>query len=357
MNSSLRSLWQLYLMHVREFFRDPEIILWSVILPVAMSWVLGIAFVQKQVTTRQIAVVGNVNQSQELREVINEIENRNISRPKKSNDNSVFRFSFVQEEEALSLLRKGKIVLYIHLAQNGSLKFHLDPANETSYLAYLILTRRLSSERVEMELKKVSTKGNRYIDFLIPGLLALGIMNSCLWGIGYVLIEYRMKRLMRRMIATPLKKWALLASFFLSRLTINIVEAVLLIAFGFFYFGFSLQGHLSALVALFLAGNIAFAGLAFLLASRAENTRTGNGIINTFSIPLMLASGVFFSYANFPDFLQPLLQYSPLAMLAEGFRSVFNHLGAWTEIMPALTVLTGFGVFCFSLSLKVFRWH
>jgi len=355
--ASLRSLAQLYLMHVREFFRDPEIILWSVILPVAMSWVLGVAFVQKNVTTRQIAVVGDINKSEELREVINEIENRNISRPKKTNDNSVFRFKFVGEDEALSLLRRGKIVLYIQLGAHGSLKFHLDPANETSYLAYLILTRRLSQERVEMELKKVATKGNRYIDFLIPGLIALGIMNSCLWGIGYVLIEYRMKKLMRRMIATPLKKWTLLMSFFLSRMTINIVEAALLVLFGFFYFGFSVQGSWGALFSLFFAGNIAFAGLAFLLASRASNTRTGNGVINTFSIPLMLASGIFFSYANFPEFLQPLLAVSPLALLAEGLRSVFNHAGTWSEISLALGVLSGFGIFCFSISLKVFRWY
>ena len=96
----VRSLWQLYLMHLREFFRDWEIILWSVLLPVAMSWVLGVAFVQRKVTTRQIAVVGDIQKSSELREVINEIENRNISRPKKSNDHSVFKFSFVDQEKA-----------------------------------------------------------------------------------------------------------------------------------------------------------------------------------------------------------------------------------------------------------------
>jgi hypothetical protein len=145
-----RSLWQLYLMHLREFFRDWEIILWSVLLPVAMSWVLGIAFVERKVTTRHVAVVGDVQKSDELREVINEIENRNISRPKNSSDHSVFKFIFVNQQEALKLLRKGKIALYIELSGTGTLHFHLDPANETSYLAYLILSRRLSNEKVEL---------------------------------------------------------------------------------------------------------------------------------------------------------------------------------------------------------------
>lgn len=353
----VRSLWQLYLMHLREFFRDWEIILWSVLLPVAMSWVLGVAFVQRKVTTRQIAVVGDIQKSSELREVINEIENRNISRPKKSNDHSVFKFAFVDQEKAERMLRKGKIVLFIQLSQSGTLHFHLDPANETSYLAYLILSRRLSQEKVALQLNPITTHGNRYIDFLIPGLMALGIMNSCLWGIGYILIEYRMKKLMRRMIATPVKKAAILMSFFLSRMTINLVEVLLLFVFGYFYFGFTLQGSALSVASLFVSGNVAFAGLALLLSSRAENTRTGNGIINVVSIPLMLASGIFFSYANFPEAIQPLLQYSPLAMLADAMRTVFNTTGEFSEIALPLVVLNVFGVFCFSLSLKIFRWH
>jgi len=353
----LRSLWQLFLMHLREFFRDPEMILWSVLLPMAMSLVLGMAFVERKVTTRQIAVVGDVQRSDELREVINEIENRNISRPKKSNDQSVFKFSFVAEDKALELLRKGKIVLYIQLSASGALHFHLDPANETSYLSYLILSRRLSQEKVELQMTPVTTHGNRYIDFLLPGLMALGIMNSCLWGIGYVLIEYRMKKLMRRMIATPVKRGVILLSFFLSRTVINLVEIGLLFAFGYFYFGFILQGSVAQIILLFISGNIAFAGLAFLLASRADNTRTGNGIINIFSVPFMLASGIFFSYANFPEMIQPLLQYSPLALLADSLRNVFNSGATFGEIALPLTLLNAFGIFCFSLSLKIFRWH
>lgn len=357
MMTNLRSLGQLYLMHLREFFRDWEIILWSVVLPLAMSWVLGVAFVQKKVTTRQVAVVGNLSESPELREVINEIENRNISRPRKSNDHSIFRFTLADRDNALKLLRKGKIVLFIELAADDTIRFHLDPANETSYLSYLILSRRLSQEKIEMQLAPVTTQGSRYIDFLLPGLIALGIMNSCLWGIGYVLIEYRMKKLMRRMIATPVSRAVILASFFLSRMTINFVEALLLFLFGFFYFGFRLQGDFASLLLLFLSGNVAFAGLAFLLASRAENTRTGNGVINVVSIPLMLASGIFFSYANFPEAIWPLLQYSPLALLADALRTIFNAPGEWHEILIPVAILNAFGVFCFSISLKIFRWH
>jgi len=237
------------------------------------------------------------------------------------------------------------------------LRFNLDPANDTSYLAYLILSRRLSQEKVELELSAITTHGNRYIDFLVPGLMALGIMNSCLWGIGYVLIEYRMKKLMRRMIATPVKKAAILVSFFTSRIVINLVEVMLLFAFGSLYFGFTLQGAWLNFALLFVSGNIAFAGLAFLLASRAENTRTGNGIINAFSVPLMLASGIFFSYANFPEVIQPVLQYSPLAVLADALRNVFNAGAGISEILLPVALLNAFGFFCFSMSLKIFRWH
>ena len=140
-------------------------------------------------------------------------------------------------------------------------------------------------------------------------------------------------------------------------MTINLVETLLLFGFGYFYFGFILQGSLAQILLLFISGNVAFAGLAFLLASRAENTRTGNGIINVFSVPLMLASGIFFSYANFPEAIQPVLQYSPLALLADAMRTVFNTGGDFSEIFLPVAVLNIFGVFCFSVSLKVFRWH
>lgn len=353
----ISALWQLLLMHTREFFRDWEVILWSVLLPVALSWVLGVAFVERKTSVRQIAVAGDMHRSAALREVINEIENRNISRPQRSNDNSIFRFIFTDYNNALKLLRKGKVVLIIEVSEEPTVRFHLDPANDTSFLSYLILSRRLSREKTRQQLIPVTTHGNRYIDFLIPGLLALGIMNSCLWGIGYMLIEYRMKKLMRRFVATPVPRWIILASFFLSRMAISLLEAVLLYAFAHFYFGFTLQGDGLQLAVLFISGNVAFAGLAFLLAARAENTRTGNGIINAFSIPLMLTSGIFFSYSNFPEFIQPFLRYLPLAQLADALRTVFNAPGTWQEIAPAIAQLNAFGMFCFSISLRIFRWY
>jgi len=351
-----RSTFKLYLMHLREFIRDPEIILWSVILPIAMSWVLGIAFVENKATGRRIAIVGDKSKNAVFNQLVNELENRNLSRPIKENDKKFFKFINATQNEAENLLKRGKISLYVRLERDSALTFFLDMDNNDSYLTYLILLKKLSTDNVPSIIKPVQSKGSRYIDFLIPGLIALGILNSCLWGIGYQMIEYRMKKLMRRLIATPLTRMELLLSFFYSRLTINLVEGAMLFAFGWYYFNVQIQGSWLSLLSVYFSGNVAFAGLAFLLASRAANTRTGNGIINVVSLPMTLAGGVFFSINHFPGPVQTLLSYSPLALLAESLRGVFNYSASPAELLLPIIALNLFGILCFAISVKIFKW-
>lgn len=352
-----RSIFQLVLTHFREFIRDPEILFWSVLFPVATAWVLGVAFVEKSAVNRNVAIVGEAQKDTRILRWVNEIENRRISNPDK-NDKSNFKFLFIKENDALTLMRKGRVNLYIQSEGRGSaVQFRFDTNNDDSYLTYLILQRRLSTEKVETVIQPVKTAGNRYIDYLIPGLLAMGIMNSCLWGIGYQLIEFRMKKLLRRMMATPVKKWQFLLSFFYARTCINLLEGVLLFLFAALYFDFKLQGNLVLASALYLSGNIAFGGLAMLVASRAENTRVGNGLVSAITMPLLVISGIFFSYSHFPEKVIPLLEKTPLALLADSFRSVFNSQMGITEVWPALIILPIFGVLSFLLALRLFRWH
>jgi ABC-2 type transport system permease protein len=182
-------------------------------------------------------------------------------------------------------------------------------------------------------------------------------MNSMIWGICYGLIEMRVKKLLRRMVATPMKRSEFLISLFIARFTLGLVEALILFSFAHFYFNISVQGSMLALSVVFVSGNIAFGGLSILLSARVENTRTGNGIINFIVMPMTVLSGVFFSYHNFPDAAVSVIKFLPLTMLADSMRSIFiEGAGLHQVLLPAM-ILTTFGLTLFGIGLKVYKWY
>jgi ABC-2 type transport system permease protein len=203
----------------------------------------------------------------------------------------------------------------------------------------------------------VTSKGNRYIDFLIPGLLALGIMNSCIWGIGWNLIDSRIKKLLRRMVATPMKKSTFLAAHMITRFIVIFCEASLLFIFARLAFGVEIQGSPIALFLVYVAGTFAFAGIAILTSSRASNTQVGNGLINAVVLPMTIVSGVFFSYHNFPDWIEVFVKYLPLTLLAESMRAIFNEGAGLAQVFIPCVILSITGVVTFISGLRIYKWY
>jgi ABC-2 type transport system permease protein len=182
-------------------------------------------------------------------------------------------------------------------------------------------------------------------------------MNSILWGISYTLIDMRSRKLLRRMIATPMKKSHFLFSHFASRLSLTIIEASILITFSWFYFRLSVQGSVAALIMMFLAGNICFTGIAVLISCRTSNSNIGNGLINFVSMPMMILSGIFFSYHNFPDFVVPFIQKLPLTVLADSIRGIFIEGSGVKDILPEFIALSAIGLLLSYIGLRVFKWY
>jgi ABC-2 type transport system permease protein len=216
---------------------------------------------------------------------------------------------------------------------------------------------RQPQAQVRSSIMPITTKGNRYIDFLIPGLIAMGIMNSCLWGISWNLIEFRMKKLLRRMVATPMSKKDFLLSNLITRTLIGAFETSTLLLFAFLYFRISLEGSVLALLLIYLAGIMAFSGIAIIISSRTASSQIGNGLINAVTLPMMILSGIFFSYHNFPDWCIPFIKYLPLTLLADSIRSIFIEGAGIKEISTAFVVLTLTGVVSFFAGLKMYKWY
>ncbi len=264
----MSSLYQLIGVQFKSFFREPAILFWAVLFPIIMAWVLGIAFSGKGENLRTVYVIGEESANQDI--TGEKIFGEETGTP--------FRIKFTRasEAEAVRAVKRGVISLYIEI-ENDSMFYHFDPANTDAQLTHLMLERELAGvSKGNSAVRAMEAKGTRYIDFLIPGLIGLGIMNGCMWGVGWNLIETRMKKLLRRMVATPMKKPVFMGALIVTRIILGTFETLLLIGFAYFYFGMEITGSLPALVIIFLAGMLAFSGIAILNACRTAKTEVAN---------------------------------------------------------------------------------
>jgi len=369
-------LWQLTSALFREIIREPGVLFWGILFPILMSLGLGLAFTKKADVVRKVAVSRTAEMSDRgMSELSMFLEMKCIKQRSESKDefrwqyelkndklgNTLFLFYELGWNEAMVMLKRGTVSLILQ-NNDGKTEYHFDPVNGDAELTYLKLRNIIGSGEVHYagnntEIKPLTLTGTRYIDFLVPGLITMGVMMSTMWGISYGLIEKRAKKLLRRLIATPMKKSHFLVALITVRVTMNFIEALVLVVFALITFNMTIQGSISALILMFLAGNIAFAGIAVFVSSHTSNTEVGNGLINAVVMPMMILSGIFFSYQNFPDWSVRIIRALPLTMMTDGVRSIFNEGAGCTEVAIPTLVLSVIGILFFSAGLKIFKWH
>lgn len=373
----INQLWQLIIALFREIIREPGVLFWGILFPILMSAGLGLAFTKKADVTRKIAVITPSEKAGALSEskIVNDFLAVCEKNPEVKHGewhwkytvsdnklgNSIFLFYSMQWDEAMMLLKRGTINVLLS-GKNDSIEYHFDPMNSDAELTYLKISNRLGKGEIaetetNSEIRPLTITGTRYIDFLVPGLITMGVMMSCMWGISYGIIEKRSKKLLRRLVATPMKKSYFLIALITVRIIMNFIESAVLLIFALFAFNMTVQGDITALILLYLAGNIAFAGLAVLISSHTSNTEVGNGLINFVVMPMMVLSGIFFSYQNFPDWSLGVIRNLPLTMLTDGVRSIFNEGAGYPQVAFPILILTAIGVIFFSVGLKIFKWH
>ncbi len=372
-----KQLWNLISIHFKEIIRELGVLFWGIVFPILMSLGLGIAFSSKTNIQRKIAIVNTAESADSsLNYWLKNKLSSNIELTKKDypanhtqsltlkNDklgDNTFIFLPMTWSEALMQLKRGKINIII--TQNNNLpEFHFDPLNPDAQNSYMKLSQLFGTEQCVFKLETdnispLTLPGSRYIDFLIPGLIAMGIMMSTIWGLSYGLIEKRSKKLLRRLVATPMKKSYFLFSFITVRIVMNFVEAFFLILFSWLVFDITIQGSIPALFIVFIAGNLAFAGISVFMSSRTSKTEIGNGLINAVVMPMMLLSGIFFSYHNFPEKVIPLIQKLPLTMVADSIRGIFIEGAGFAETIIPVCILSAIGLLFFLAGLRIFKWY
>jgi ABC-type multidrug transport system permease subunit len=334
---------------LRLFFREPSALFWTFGFPVVLSFALGIAFRSRPPEAVRIAVESGPGADRVLAELA------------PARDKEV-KATVLDAGEARSELRAGKVVLVV--VPGAVRTYRYDETRPEGRLARRIVDDILQraegrADPTAVADDRVTESGARYIDFLVPGLVGMNLMSSSMWGIGFTIVEMRTKRLVKRMLATPMRRSDFLLSFVVMRALFVVVEVPVLFVFASLVFDVHVFGSAALLLGLSMLGALAFAGLGLLVASRAQNTQTAGGLMNLVMMPMFICSGVFFSTSNFPDALQPALRILPLTALNDSLRAVTSE-GAGVRdatVRFAIGVLVAWGVGSFAAALKVFRWR
>jgi ABC-type multidrug transport system permease subunit len=338
----LSSLYQLTMVRFRLFLREPEAVFWIFIFPILLAVGLGIAFRNRPADVLQVGAT-----TTQLTQAL-------------AADKGLTAAT-LDEAAGTHALATGNILL-LAIQRPDGVAYKYDDTNPDARTARLLADRAIQTaagrrEAVRAENELVHETGARYIDFVVPGLLGMNLMGSAMWGLGFSIVEARQKKLLKRLVASPMPKWQYLASFMLSRLAMLIIEVVVFLGFARLVFGVPFRGSLVELAFLCLLTSLAFTGLGLLAASRAKTMEAVSGLMNLVMLPMWILSGVFFSASRFPAVVQPLVRALPLTAAIDALRgNMLQGMNLGQEMAPVAILIAWFAV-PFAVSLRIFRWR
>ena len=346
--SRVRAFVALCTSRLREYYREPEVLFWGFVFPLLLSAALAVAFRERPPEPSRVAVITGPGAAS----VMDAFERAPLVEGALSSAAAAGR--------DLRMARVDLVVVPPPTADDV-VEYRHDPSRPEAGIARSRVDdalQRAAGRQDVLAARDVQTgdPGGRYVDFLVPGLVGLNLMSAGMWGVGFVLVDMRIKKLLRRLLATPMRASDFLAAQMATRVAFTIFEVVVLLGFGHLALGVPLRGGVLAILVVSVLGGLTFAGLGLLVASRARRIETVTGLMNVVMLPMFIASGVFFSVDRFPAAVQPLLRALPLTALNEALRAVtLEGASLWSQ-GPHLLLLAAWGIVCFGVGLRLFRW-
>jgi len=339
-------LVELTLARLREFLREPEAVFWVFAFPVLMALALGVAFRSERTQEVVVGLVQGVGDTSSAAATLRATPG--------------VRLREMAAADVEAALRNGDVMVVVRATSPPAFRF--DPTRPESRVARLVVDNALQHAAGRADVwrardEEVVTPGSRYIDWLLPGLIGMNIMGTGLWSVGFSVVVARTRKLLKRLMATPMPRGYYLLSHLLARLGFLVLEVAALLVFGRLAFGVSSAGSLWIVAGLALLGAFSFSGLGLLIASRARTIEAVSGLMNVVMLPMWLLSGVFFASSNFPDVAQPFIRALPLTALNDALREVMLEGQGLPALTREIATLAVWGVGTFLLALKLFRWR
>ena len=341
-----------------EFVRQPEALFWVFGFPVVLAVVLGLAFRNRPPGELPVAVVGEGAAAERLAAALDASPDLTAER--------------MATDAAARALRTAKVELVAAPAAGAPgggatggvppARFRFDPGRAEARTARLAASDALQAaagrrDPLPVQTVAVSEPGDRYVDFLIPGLIGLNLMSGALWGFSFAIVQMRGGKLLRRLAATPMRRIHFLLGLMGSRLVFFALQVVFLLLFGWLAFGVEVHGSPLDIALLGTLATFSFTGIALLVASRVKTIEGASGLSNLVMIPMWLLSGTFFSYERFPKLFQPAIRALPLTAFNDALRLIVNDGLRITAAWPQLAILLFWTVVPFALALRLFRWQ
>ena len=341
-------LYTLTRARILEFVREPEALFWVFAFPIIMALVLGFAFRDRPPDPLPVGVVAGKTAAA----ISEALEKSGVVKPR----------VYPDREAAFQALRTGKITLLVEEEEGSGLLYRFDQTRPDARLARLEVDDALQRARGRQDpspvkVALVQEKGSRYIDFLLPGILGLNLMGTGIWGVGFSIVNARLKKTLKLMVATPMRKSDFLLAQMLSRFVFLIPEVGVILAFGVWAFGVPIRGALWLLALITVVGSVSFAGVGLLVVARARTLEAASGLMNLVLVPMWRLSGVFFSSDRFPEAAQPFIRALPLTALNDALRDVMLEGGGLLAVSGELAVLAAWGLVSFAVALAIFRWQ
>jgi ABC-type multidrug transport system permease subunit len=336
---------ELTLARLREFVREPEALFWTFLFPIIMSVAMAIAFPASGAQTVRVGIAPGPG-SDALRQALSSAKDVVVKE--------------LSADDQLRALRNGEVHLIVEPGDPPTYRF--DPMRAESRLARRVVDDVLTAVAGRQEPWRakedlIAIPGSRYVDWLIPGIISLSIMNNGLWSIGFMTVQARLRKLLKRLAASPMRRRDYLMAPVLARLVFLAPEVAAPLVFGVIAFGMPVRGSVISIGVVALLGALMWGALGLLMGSRVRTFEAASGLMNLMSVPMWVLSGVFFAASNFPDAVQPFIQLLPLTALVDAMRAVVLEGAPFTAIWNELAIMAGWTIVPFAIALKIFKWR
>ncbi len=362
----MATIFSLYVASIKEFVRDRATIFWTLAFPLLFIVLFGVIFNGGSSPNYTVGLVNEDNGQvgQTLESVFKQIPSLKIQTGSR--------------EHELDTLKQGNVDMVVVIpaslsesvaqGKTASVQMYDDPSvgqadtqiKESIVQAVVANFNKKATNAVPplaLETNSILSHKFNYIDFLVPGILAMALMQLGLFGTATPLVTLRQEQVLRRLGATPLPRWHLLASQILMRLTIALVQTGLILALSVWVFKVQIQGNILALIGLVILGAVVFISLGYLVAAISKTVDAANGITSAVNFPMMFLSGIFFPLAALPVFLAPVVRALPLTYLGDALHQVMTGGTPTFPLWIDLVVMVAWILVCSLLAVRLFKWE
>lgn len=327
-----------YLLKARnlEFFRDKGALAWSLIFP------LLIVFAFSYVFNMDDHGVGNIGY---------------LGTPPETIERSFFKWlPYEQKSEAIAKLRHHKLDLVVDFRSEPT-NYWLSQSSMKSRLAEtLLLGQKNATNQNNFVRTSIETKEIKYVEWLIPGLVAMNVMWMALWGVGWVIVRHRKLGILKRLKASPLTAFEYLLVQMVSRLFILIPTGVFIFLGAYLIHPFEIVGSIPQLVIVYTLGCLSLSSMGLIVAARMESDELASGLLNLISFPMMFFSEIWFSLEGSGEWAKLIAKCLPLYHMADGMRKIMNEGYSITQLTTSIGLLLSITILCTLVGSLTFKW-